>query len=100
MKIRSKLIAVMFIIYFIVFIVDMRFTLQNMEQEGNPISVYFISLMGFPLNLLVPFVYICLLLRSKKMWNKIDTNFKVFFLFYIVILIFTIGHFRGIVSWL
>lgn len=99
-NIKIKLIAVMFLFYFVLFIVDMHFTFQNMELEGNPISIYFISLIGYPLNLLIPYACICIPLSFKRIWDRINTDFKVFFLFYVVLLVFTVGHFRGVYSWI
>jgi hypothetical protein len=99
-NLRVKLISIMFIIYVALFIIDLRFTLQNMEQEGNPICLYFISLIGFPLNLLISYACICIPLSFGRIWKKINENYKVFLLFYIVLFVFTIGHLRGVISWL
>lgn len=95
-----KIIVLLFYIYFMVFLIDITFTSHNINKENNPISLFFISIFGYPINLFIPYVCICIPLMFKKTWDKIRTNKYVFFLFYVILFVFIIGHVKGIITWL
>jgi len=101
---NNILILVFFyIIYSLVFFSDMTFTLNtlnNVSLEGNPICKYFISLIGIPLNLIIPFIIISVSLMVDGIRNILKYNKYAFWLMFGVLLIFSVGHVRGIVSWL
>jgi hypothetical protein len=99
-KNRLNIIFIMFFIYSLVFYIDICFTLDNLELEGNPISKFFISLVGFPLNLFIPYIIIFITFCFNKTLNLIKSNKRLFWIYYVSLIVFIISHIGGIISWL
>lgn len=96
---RLKIICLMFIVYTLFFSIDIFFTFNNIAEEGNPIAKYFISLTGCPLNLFIPYIIMLITLLFKTTWGIIETIKKIFWTYYVILLIFIIGHIKGVLSW-
>jgi hypothetical protein len=73
--------------------------MHHPELEGNPICVFFISVCGLPLNLMLPLLFANTYFLIYR-FRTLDTNKRLFAFWYVYLLIFIVGHIAGIISWM